>query len=721
MPLQQDRSDGNTLQYSRQPLSHNRFWSDIQDARFLLFFNFGNFISKIRNRSLLRHIGTSLLPVFGIVCTTLNYNGREIECVFEVFHMLEKIKDWLGLSEQDDYVKDYFYRSNMKAVIYMSVVVICLELWMILRLTRIVIISWPRSFDWLYSHYRNYVILLVAGVIALIYAERFIRGKAKNRKVGTFILWTFSIICILFGIQVGVSSYAAGEQVLTFLTMAVFVFCILYWKPLESFFFSSISFFVFYVMLDRAIPASAGTKINLFTMWITAFMVAMSAYHQKISEAQKGESLEGVNAHLTRISNEDELTEIPNMRCFRRVCTANIVSSVKNRESHTFLYFDIERFKAYNEKYGFKKGDALLKQIAALLSEIFEGEPIARFSDDHFVAYADISTMEEKINQFRERVSALDSEVRLDVKIGSCTPAMASNDISLACDRARVACNALKRQYKKFYLAYDEALEKKITQKQYIINNIDNAVANGWIKVFYQPVVKCAGGNGELVGLEALARWDDPELGLLPPFMFIETLEEYMEIHKLDQCIVTQVCQHLREDIDRGRPVVPVSLNFSRLDFELYDVPQFLNSVAEEYNIPSSLLDVEITESALTDQFGLLQENMTRLRNKNFSLWLDDFGSGYSSLNVLKDFTFNVLKIDMKFLRDFPANQKSVPIITMIVDLAKQLGMVTLCEGVETREQYEFLQSVGCDKAQGYYFDKPLPRDAMVAKYYETE
>ena len=193
----------------------------------------------------------------------------------------------------------------------------------------------------------------------------------------------------------------------------------------------------------------------------------------------------------------------------------------------------------------------------------------------------------------------------------------------------------------------------------------------------------------------------------MPPFAFIETLEEFREIDKLDRCIIEQVCRDLREELDAGKDVVPVSLNFSRLDFELYDVPAFLQEMSHKYNVPPNLLDVEITESALTSQLSELQKNMSTLRDDEYSLWLDDFGSGYSSLNVLKDFQFNVLKIDMVFLRGFEDNNKSRPILQHIVSLAKDLGMITLCEGVETREQFEFLASIGCDRAQGYHFGKP--------------
>ena len=632
--------------------------------------------------------------------------------------MFEIVKRWFGLNGRSDYEKDFFFQSNMRAVIYMCIIVILLEIWMIARLTRIVIISWPRTLGWMVSHYRNYVILLVTAVITLIYAVRFLKGKTRSRPLGYFLLYAFSAICIFFGIQAGVASYASGEQVLAFLTMTVFVFCILYWTPVQSLLFTAGTYLTFYYLINQAIPVSEGTSINLFTMWIATFMIAMSAYHQKVSEAQKAESIESTNRRLIDESNEDELTSIPSMRWFRRIVTALILGSAMDRARRTFLYFDVEHFKAYNEKYGYKKGDELLKKIALILKDTFADEPVARFSDDHFVAYAGIEHLEEKIASAREKVGALDKEIRIDLKTGSCTPAMAGNDVGLALDRARVACNLLKRQYASCYLAYDEELAKKTSRKQYVINSIDSAVENGWIKVFYQPVVKCADGNGELVGLEALARWDDPTLGLLPPFQFIETLEEYREIHKLDKCIIEQVCRDLREDLDLGRKAVPVSLNFSRLDFELYDVPSFLLEMTRKYDIPSSMLDVEITESALTDQFGLLQENMRRLREANFSLWLDDFGSGYSSLNVLKDFSFDVLKIDMIFLRNFSLEGKSVPIITMIITLAKLLGMVTLCEGVETGEQFEFLQKAGCDKAQGYYFSKPLPRKELLEKYF---
>ena len=630
----------------------------------------------------------------------------------------EKMKDWTGLT-RDEYTRNFVYDSNMRASIYMSIVVIALEIWMIISLTDNVLNGGKqRSFQWLVEHYAWYVVLLTMGVVMLIFAIRyFLKGK-RFRWTGVVLLWVFSIVCIVFGMHFGLNSYVKNEQILAFLTMVIFVFCILTWKPLSAFVFSAVTFggFFWLMLNETEIEMTMGNSVNLLTMWISTFMVALAAYQGRRSEAGKTEDLEKMNAHLLKISMEDSLTGIPNMNKFRREAAERMAAN-DPQDPWVVLFLNCSNFKSYNERYGFPGGDDLLKTMAAQLQQVFDGDPVARVSDDHFVAMTRTSQVQAKVQNAVESFRELRGDVRMHLKVGG-YQVTSEVETDLACDRARVAADSIKKMSDKHYREYDQELEKQFQLKQYVINNIDAAVEKGYIRVFYQPVVKCADGSKELCGLEALARWDDPEHGLLPPYMFIDTLEEYREIYKLDRCIIQQVCRDLREELDAGVKVVPVSLNFSRLDFELYDVPRYLQEMSREYEIPPELLDVEITESALTDTLGILQENMSVLRQGRYSLWLDDFGSGYSSLNVLKDFTFNVLKIDMTFLRDFPQNGKSVPILTMIVSLAKQLDMVTLTEGVETEEQYRFLQSIGCDKAQGYLFGKPMPREDIKAKFF---
>ena len=376
-----------------------------------------------------------------------------------------------------------------------------------------------------------------------------------------------------------------------------------------------------------------------------------------------------------------------------------------------FLFFDVENFKSYNEKYGFHAGNELLIKLAHMIDDAFKSSLVSRYSDDHFVVLTRSDGVQNVIGQLSGEVKKLQKEVHLELKCGAYKPVGDEADISLACDRARFACNSIKKHYDRTLRLYDKSLEDKFHLKQYIVNNIDTAIENNYIKVYYQPIVSTI--DGRICGLEALARWQDPNYGLLSPGAFIEILEEYRQIYKLDKYIIEAVCRDYRDSVDNDRPFFPVSLNFSRLDFELCDIVGYLCETVERYNVPKNFIDIEITESALTDQKDFLPNAIKELRSYGYKVWLDDFGSGYSSLNVLKDYQFDVLKIDMKFLSGFRNNEKTRPILENIVNLTKQLKMVSLTEGVETKEQFDFLGTIGCERAQGYLFSKPVPLEEL--------
>jgi len=639
--------------------------------------------------------------------------------------MKEKIKKYLGLESQSPYVRDYFYATNMRASIYMSVIVVVLEIWMIFRMTRTIFnlpdeIRKPMEY-YFEKYYINYFILLTAGICMLIVAVRFLKGKKDNHLIGTAVKLIFSFICIYFGITISINDYAKGEQILTFLTMELFVVCLLTWRPIESFMILSASYLIFFLKIDTMPPPNSedigttvATQINMFTMYLSTLLFSFSNYSRTLQQAQKDEHLEQMNEHLSRISVQDELTGIHNMVYFRSEAEKLLRYVTTDKEKIVFLFFDIENFKSYNEKYGFHDGNELLKKVALMIEKEFQDSLVSRFSDDHFVVLTISDGCEEKIANLSREVKCCQGEVHLELKCGAYKPAENETDPSLACDRARFACNSIKKHYDCVYKLYDKSLEDRFQLKQYIVNNIDSAIENGYIKVFYQPVVSTE--NGHICGLEALARWKDPKYGLLPPGAFIEILEEYRQIYKLDQCIIEQVCQDYRSAKENHLDFVPVSLNFSRLDFELCDIVGFVCDTAKNYQVPQEYLDIEITESALTDQQALLQDAVKKLRSSGYKVWLDDFGSGYSSMNVLKDYQFDVLKIDMKFLSGFPKNEKTKPILMSIVNLTKQLNMVSLTEGVETQEQFEFLRSIGCDRAQGYLFSKPVPLQTLREK-----
>ena len=694
--------------------------------------------------------------------------------------MGKTIAKWLGFERQSQYVKDYFFRTNMKASIYMSVVVIVLELWMIFRMTRTVIVNnYTGDAFWslVDKYYTNYFILLGAGILTLLYAVRFLMGKrwvsvfalltimlsgavcayeisevfgGTGADIGSTsfqnhvvllaagivliffsvmiqiraeverwaclaVLYVFSFVCIDFGIIISTNSYAHGEQILTFLTMVLYVICLLTWKPVTGFAVLTLSYAVLFFRLNSMPAPNTGEigltesfVINGFTMWISTLMFCISNYNKTLQQALKDEHLEEVNAYLSKISVYDELTGIHNMVHFRSEAEKILGYVTTDRENIVFLYFDIENFKYYNEKYGFHEGNALLIEFAKMIDASFKGSLVSRFSDDHFVVLTRYEGCRDIIDDLSVRLHSLQKEVHLELKCGAYRPSQDETvDPSVACDRARFACNNIKKRYEVDFRLYDRILEDRFRLKQYIVNNIDTAIENGYIKVFYQPVISTV--SNSIVGFEALARWQDPMYGLLPPGVFIEILEEHRQIHKLDQCVIELVCRDYREAADKGLAFAPISLNFSRLDFELCDIVGYLEEQAYQYHVPQEYLDVEVTESALSDQQNLLQRALKILRRDGFKVWLDDFGSGYSSLNVLKDYQFDVLKIDMKFLSGFSDNEKTRPILENIVKLSRNLEMVSLTEGVETQEQYDFLKTIGCDRVQGYLFSKPVP------------
>ncbi len=636
---------------------------------------------------------------------------------------MRSILSWIGFEKQSKYVKDYYYAENMRSSIYMSIVIIILEVWMIIRMTQTIIErnDMDRFMHYFEKYYSNYLILLANGIIMLVFATRFILGKTSNRRIGLLIQWIFAIVCICFGINISLNDYQKGEQILTFLTMTLFSLCLLTWKPYEAFLLSSISYLYFYYRVDEMVAHNTGTRgatqatqINFSIMWISTMLVCLTKYNNIRIQALKDENLVQINTYLSKISVEDELTGIHNMVYFRTEAEKMLSYVTTNSDNIIFLFFDIENFKSYNEKYGFHEGDELLIRFAHMIDGAFKGSLVSRYSDDHFVVLTSIEGAQDKIGELSGEIKKLQKEVHLELKCGAYKPVGNEADISLACDRARFACNSIKKHYDRTVRLYDKSLEDKFQLKQYIVNSIDTAIENDYIKVFYQPVVRTSDSN--ICGLEALARWQDPNYGLLSPGVFIEVLEEYRQIYKLDKYIIEAVCKDYRDAADNNKAFVPVSINFSRLDFELCDIVGFLCKTVEDYNVPKQFIDVEITESALTDQQDFLPNAIIKLRDSGYKVWLDDFGSGYSSLNVLKDYHFDVLKIDMKFLTGFKNNEKTRPILENIVGLTKQLSMTSLTEGVETQEQFEFLGDIGCEYAQGYLFSKPLPIDELRKK-----
>ena len=415
---------------------------------------------------------------------------------------------------------------------------------------------------------------------------------------------------------------------------------------------------------------------------------------------------------LSMNQDTDALTGLFNMSFFYQKVQVFLASPESRRKGVAFIHFDIPNFKLYNERYGFRQGDELLFTVAAKLRDIFSAGTVARFSDDHFIiciAVSDRKEVTDKVEQaIHQILMAEDPAMGVRIKAGIYYLDDRMPEVGLACDHARLACNSIKNRHDFSYCVYDENLREKLRKQQYVADHIDEAVEKGYVKVFYQPVIRVK--TGEVCGFEALVRWIDPVMGFLSPGDFIETLEQFHLIHKLDGFVVKQVCADYKALKEKGEDIVPVSINLSRLDFELCNMFELIETTRQEYDVPASMLDIEITESALNDSAGIIKKESEQFRQAGYHIWIDDFGSGYSSLNMLTDFSFDVLKLDLMFLRSYDSNPKSGgTLLSYIIGMAAALGTSPLTEGVESEEHFKFLKGVDCERAQGYYFSKPLP------------
>ena len=381
------------------------------------------------------------------------------------------------------------------------------------------------------------------------------------------------------------------------------------------------------------------------------------------------------------------------------------------------VWFNLDNFKMFNNRFGFEKGDEILKEISMILRSIFsiddyKNNLLARFSDDNFVILTDWSTVEINIDTVQEYLYNLHENVTLRLRAGIYFPSQ-NEDIRASCDKAKIACDNIKKNHSVSSCMFHDGMSMELSLKQYILDNFESAVNLNYLGILYQPIINLS--NGKICEAEALARWNDPEIGIISPGKFIPALEEYREIHKLDIFAAKRVCRDYKERREKKLPLLPVSINLSRLDFELCDIIGEIENSAALNNIPRNMLNIEITESINDEDMTVLNLGIEKFRALGYEVWMDDFGSGYSSLNVLKDYNFDTIKFDMKFLHGFDINksEKAKYIISANLSMARLMGMKALAEGVETQEQLEYLTSIGFDKAQGFYFGKPMKLDEI--------
>lgn len=411
----------------------------------------------------------------------------------------------------------------------------------------------------------------------------------------------------------------------------------------------------------------------------------------------------------------DYKTRLPNMSYFYELAEAGRKSLREKGIDSAVIFFDLAGMRQFNRRYGFAEGDQLLREVAGILAKHFSSESCARFSQDHFAAFAPEEGLEEQLDAVIAELAGANGGKTLPIRIGVYPDRIEAVEISVACDRAKLAANVRRKSKESCRSLFDMDMMAKEENRQEIIDNLDRAIEEGWIRVYYQPIVRSI--NGKVCNVEALARWQDPERGMLMPAAFIPVLEESLLITKLDLCVVRQVLKDLKANEKAGNRNIPVSINFSRADFDACDLVDEICALADEAQVDRKLINIEITESMLGSDFDYMKSQVERFRAQGFQVWMDDFGSGYSSLDVLQSVKFDLIKFDMGFMRRLGEGEEGKIILTEMMKMATSLGVDTICEGVETGDQVRFLQEIGCSKLQGYYFMKPATPEQVIEKY----
>lgn len=422
------------------------------------------------------------------------------------------------------------------------------------------------------------------------------------------------------------------------------------------------------------------------------------------------------------IAKKDLLTNSYNIYSFSE--EAKSILYENNYDRFVMLNFDINKFKQINETFGYSYGDELLKGLAKMFKRtLSDKELFGRIIGDRFLVllhYDNLEDLENRIEYYFLQFNRLPCIQKdcptLSLIIG--VYLIEPNDpITIAVDRSNIARKSICERHKNNYAYFDTNMKASIMKRQSIENTMVEALNQREFCVYYQPKFNLI--TGEICGAEALIRWRRQD-SIIYPNDFIPIFEENGFITEIDFFVFEEVCKQLRNLIDQQKKVIPISVNFSRFHFRDNTLLPHLITLLDTYKIPPDLIEIEITESAINDNNSNLLPLLEQIHQLGLRLSMDDFGSGLSSLNALRILPFDILKLDKNFFRTDTTTSKERIVVSNIVNMARELKLEIISEGVETKEQATFLKSIGCEYAQGYFFAKPMPANEYIENYLIT-
>lgn len=413
---------------------------------------------------------------------------------------------------------------------------------------------------------------------------------------------------------------------------------------------------------------------------------------------------------IIQASERDELTGVYNKHIF--VEYVQKVDRYRLGTEYDMVVLNIDKFHLFNELYGRDEGDRVLSALAEILMDFSRRNDgiVGRLQSDYFALYItrqpDYNAIVQLIRQQMEQKYNV-SSLSLRVGIYQVT-AEESDPVDIRIDRATRMCDDIRGSNQNSFLIFDLERQKNVLFKERLIRDARRAVRERQFEVYYQPKINIRGERFQLSSAEALIRWNHPDFGFISPGVFIPIFEENGTIRILDRFVWEEAARQIRVWKDRYNRSIPVSVNVSRIDMFDSRIVDVLRDIVRENGISPGEMYLEITESAYNNETDQILEIINQLKDSGFTIEIDDFGSGYSSLNTLASFSFDVLKLDMQFIREMHKNEKARKMIDIVAEIAGVLKVTLVAEGVETKEQCDALKQTGYDVVQGYYFSKPL-------------
>lgn len=424
----------------------------------------------------------------------------------------------------------------------------------------------------------------------------------------------------------------------------------------------------------------------------------------------------------TKIVYTDMVTGGDNWLYFVKKSTVLLKRNRKNKYNYAMLHLKMRKYRSFCTCFGVREGEELIEKFYHVLKKnVVRKEAMAHHENAGFgllLMYEDTEQLMERINRLESLLDAVLPSMKLYFEVGVYQIEVGELDVEQLYNNALIACDLLGEEAENQVAFFDVEMNKQRLWERKVEDEMERALKNKEFQVYLQP--KISTNKEELGGAEALVRWIHPTDGFIPPNRFIPIFEQNGFILKLDDYMLEEIAKQQAQWIEEGRKIVPISVNVSRAHFTREDLAEHICAIVDKYQVPHDVIELELTESAFFDDKNVLLGTVEKLRNAGFVVSMDDFGAGYSSLNSLKELHIDVLKIDADFFRGTDVEERGMLIVSEVIDLAKKLDMKIVAEGIESREQVDFLVAQECDLIQGYFFAKPMPISEFAEKYSDS-